>query len=164
MDLEFELVRGRIKVRDRESGRTVTLHPDDRISGDRILAYDLNRVRRGPETVEQFIRREFEARSRAMPMERRSSNEWTDELKLDFLRTFFPNTDARCSDSLRSGFDAKYREWCQRHRIEPSNEHGGFSFYGKLDDLMFDCSHPDDSWNEFVLTEKGRALLKSGQP
>jgi hypothetical protein len=99
-----------------------------------------------------------------MPMDSRSSNEWTDELKLDFLRTFLPNAGASFSDSGRSGFDAKYREWCQHHGIKPFNELGGYSFYRKLDDLICDCGHPDDSWNTFQLTDKGVALLKPGQP
>jgi len=88
--------------------------------------------------------------------------EWTDELKLDFLRTFLPNADAGFSDSSRSGFHEKYSKWCQRHGIKSSNKHGGYSFYGKLDDLIWDDSHPDDAWCEFKLTEKGLALLKGG--
>lgn len=171
MDLSFELVRGRdIKVHDRESGRTVTLHRDDRISGDRLLAYDLHRALRQHETVEQFIRREYEAGRRHEEEQRRirearSRNpEWTDEVILDFLRTFLPNADAAFSDSSRSGFRVEYLEWCKRQCIKPNNEHGGYSFYGTLDDLIWNCGHPDDAWNIFKLTEKGWALLKRHQP
>ena len=89
-----------------------------------------------------------------------SSNEWTEQLKLDFLRTFFADDNSILSDSSRSGFHQKYSTWCQNHGISSSNERGGYSFYGKLEDLMWNCSPPDDAWNTYELTDKGRDLLK----
>jgi hypothetical protein len=93
-------------------------------------------------------------------MEGDLSNEWTDELKLDFLKTFLPTVDAIFTDSSRSGFHAKYHEWCERHKIASSNSHGGYSFFGKLDDLICESGNPDDAWNTYELTENGREMLK----
>lgn len=90
--------------------------------------------------------------------------EWTDELKLDFLRTFLPDPDSSFSTSSYSHFDAKYREWCERHDKRSDNKSGGYSFYGVLDDLIYDDAHGDDAWNVFRLTENGKAFLMAGGP
>ena len=88
------------------------------------------------------------------------AQEWTDALKLDFLRTFFRDADASFSNSPRSGLNAKYEEWCRKHGIESGNAHGGYSFYGKLDDVIFEYSDPDVISCTFYLTERGKELMK----
>jgi hypothetical protein len=88
--------------------------------------------------------------------------EWTDELKLDFLRTFLPDPDSTFSTSSYSHFDAKYKEWCRHHDKKSGNKSGGYSFFGVLDDLIYDDAHGDDPWNNFQLTDKGRAFILSG--
>jgi hypothetical protein len=87
---------------------------------------------------------------------------WTDDLKREFIRVFFRTADSRVSDSGRSGFDDRYLKWCESQGIEPYNASGGYSFYQELHDVITDASNPDDSWNVWVLTEKGRALLECG--
>ena len=97
-----------------------------------------------------------------MPRDDDPANEWTDDVKLDFLRTFFPHADYTLTDSIASGFPEKYPAWCRKHGIPDSNERGGYSFHGKLDDVMSDFTEPEHMWSHYELTDKGRELLKGG--